>query len=94
MTTWPASQTRATVQSGAHQSRSACAPGTREPRSSRPRLRAGTAVLALGVGAIGAEIGIVPVLAVLFLAVAAQIVLELAQHDHHGRAAPGGIEIG
>jgi low temperature requirement protein LtrA len=57
-------------------------------------LRAGTAALALGVGAIGAEIGIVPVLAVLFVAVGAQIVLELAQHDRHARAEPGGIEIG
>src|SRR4029450_2809814 len=37
-------------------------------------LRLGTAALALGVGAIGAEIGIVAVLAVLFLAVAGQIV--------------------
>jgi hypothetical protein len=57
-------------------------------------LRAGTAALALGLGAIGPEIGIVSVLAVLFVAVGAQIVLELAQHDRHGRAEPGGIEIG
>jgi low temperature requirement protein LtrA len=57
-------------------------------------LRVGTAALALGVGAIGAEIGIVPVLAVLFAAVGGQIVLELAQHDRHRAAEAGGIEIG
>jgi low temperature requirement protein LtrA len=57
-------------------------------------LRVGTAILALALGAIGAEIGIVPVLAVIFAAVAAQIVLELAQHDRHRGAEAGGIEIG
>jgi hypothetical protein len=36
----------------------------------------------------------VPVLAVIFAAVAAQIVLELAQHDRHRGAEAGGIEIG
>jgi hypothetical protein len=56
-------------------------------------LRLGTAALALGVGAVGEEIGIVPALAVLFVAVGAQIVLELAQHDRH-HAESAGIEIG
>jgi low temperature requirement protein LtrA len=57
-------------------------------------LRLGTAALALGAGAIGPEIGIVSLLAVLFAAVAAQIGLELAQHDQHRAAEPSGIEIG
>jgi low temperature requirement protein LtrA len=57
-------------------------------------LRVGTAALALGVGAVGPEIGIVPVLAVLFVAVGAQIGLELAQHDRHHGAEPSGIGIG
>jgi hypothetical protein len=33
-------------------------------------------------------------LAVLAAALAAQIVVELAHHDRHGHAEPGGIEIG
>ena len=57
-------------------------------------LRVGTALLALGLGAVGAEIGIVPVLAVIFAALAAQIVLELAQHDRHHASERRGIEIG
>ena len=57
-------------------------------------LRAGTAVLALGVGAIGAEIGSCPSWPCSSLAVAAQIVLELAQHDRHRPGRAGGIEIG
>ena len=57
-------------------------------------LRLGTALLALGLGAVGAEIGIVPVLAIIFAALAAQIVMELAQHDRHHASEPRGIEIG
>jgi low temperature requirement protein LtrA len=57
-------------------------------------LRLGTALLALGLGAVGAEIGIVPVLALIFAALAAQIVMELAQHDRHHPSEPRGIEIG
>jgi hypothetical protein len=57
-------------------------------------LRLGAAVLALGLGAVGEDLGVVPMLAVLAAALAAQIVLELARHDRHAHAEPGGIEIG
>jgi low temperature requirement protein LtrA len=57
-------------------------------------LRLGSAVLALGLGAVGEDLGVVPLLAVLAAALAAQIVVELAHHDRHGHAEPGGIEIG
>ena len=57
-------------------------------------LRLGSAVLALGLGAVGEDLGVVPLLAVLAAALAAQIVVELARHDRHGHAGPGGIEIG
>ena len=56
-------------------------------------LRLGTAALALGLGALGPELGIVPFLAILAAALAAQIVLELATHESH-RHGEGGIEIG
>ena len=56
-------------------------------------LRLGTAALALGLGALGPELGIVPFLAILAAALAAQIVLELATHESH-RHEEGGIEIG
>jgi low temperature requirement protein LtrA len=55
-------------------------------------LRTGTAVLALGLGALGPELGIVPMLAVLAVALAGQILFELAGHERHHE--PGGIEIG
>jgi low temperature requirement protein LtrA len=57
-------------------------------------LRLGSAVLALGLGAVGEDLGVVPLLAVLAAALAALIVVELARHDRHGHAEPGGIEIG
>jgi low temperature requirement protein LtrA len=57
-------------------------------------LRLGTAGLALALGAIGARIGIVALLAILAGALAAQIVLELGRHEQHVRTEPGGIEIG
>jgi low temperature requirement protein LtrA len=57
-------------------------------------LRLGTVALALGLGALGEDLGVVPALAVLAAALAAQIVLELASHDRHAHAEPGGIEIG
>ena len=56
-------------------------------------LRVGTAALALALGAIGPELGIVPVLAILAAALVAQILLELATHESH-RHREGGIEIG
>ena len=56
-------------------------------------LRLGTALLALGLGAIGADLGIVPLLAILAAALALQVVVELATHERH-RYAEGGIEIG
>jgi low temperature requirement protein LtrA len=56
-------------------------------------LRLGTAFLALGLGAIGADLGIVPLLAILAAALALQVVVELATHERH-RYAEGGIEIG
>jgi low temperature requirement protein LtrA len=57
-------------------------------------LRVGTAALALGLAAVGEDLGIVPVLAALAAALAVQIGLELARHDRHAQAEPGGIEIG
>jgi low temperature requirement protein LtrA len=57
-------------------------------------LRLGTAALALGLGALGPELRIVPLLAILAGALAAQIVLELATHERHVRSDDGGIEIG
>ena len=57
-------------------------------------LRVGTAALALGLAAVGDDLGIVPVLAVLAVALAAQVALELARHDKHTHAESGGIEIG
>jgi low temperature requirement protein LtrA len=57
-------------------------------------LRLGTAALALGLGALGPELGIVPLLAILAGALASQIVLELATHERHVRSDDGGIEIG
>ena len=57
-------------------------------------LRVGTVVLALGLAAVGEDLGIVPVLAVLAAALGAQVALELARHDQHTHAEPGGIEIG
>ncbi len=56
-------------------------------------LRVGTAALALALGAVGPELGIVPVLAILAAALVAQVVLELATHESH-RHREGGIEIG
>jgi low temperature requirement protein LtrA len=56
-------------------------------------LRLGTAFLALGLGAIGADMGIVPLLAILTAALALQVVVELATHERH-RYHEGGIEIG
>jgi low temperature requirement protein LtrA len=56
-------------------------------------LRLGTALLALGLGAVGADMGIVPLLAILAAALALQLVVELATHERH-RYAEGGIEIG
>jgi low temperature requirement protein LtrA len=57
-------------------------------------LRLGTVALALGLGTVGADLGIVAVLAVLASALAAQVVVELARHDEHIRRQSGGIEIG
>jgi len=57
-------------------------------------LRVGTVLLALGLAAVGEDLGIVPVLAVLAAALGAQVALELARHDQHSHAEPGGIEIG
>jgi low temperature requirement protein LtrA len=56
-------------------------------------LRVGTAALALGLGAVGADTGVIPMLAILAAALAAQVVLELATHDSH-RHGEGRIEIG
>jgi low temperature requirement protein LtrA len=56
-------------------------------------LRVGTAALALAVAALGPDIGIVALLAILAAALAAQIALELATHESH-RHGEGGIEIG
>jgi low temperature requirement protein LtrA len=56
-------------------------------------LRLGTAGLALGLGALGPELGIVPVLAILVGALVLQVVVELATHERHQRE-EGGIEIG
>ncbi len=57
-------------------------------------LRAGTAALAVGLGALGPEIGIVPMLTVLALALGAQVVYELATHERHQDPGSSGIEIG
>jgi len=65
---------------------------TRSRRDVDLWLRLGTAALALGLGAMGAELGIVPMLAILTAALAGQIVLELAGHEEHARAA--GIDLG
>ena len=56
-------------------------------------LRLGTAALALALGALGPELGIVPLLGILAAALALQVVLELATHESH-RHGEGGIEIG
>ena len=56
-------------------------------------LRVGTAALALGLGAVGTDIGVIPMLAILAGVLAAQVVLELATHDSH-RHGEGRIEIG
>jgi hypothetical protein len=56
-------------------------------------LRLGTAALALALGAVGVEIGIVAMLLILAGALVAQVVLELATHESH-RHGDGGIEIG
>jgi low temperature requirement protein LtrA len=56
-------------------------------------LRFGTAALALVLGAVGPELGIVPLLAVLAGALALQVVIELATHESHWHG-EGGIEIG
>jgi low temperature requirement protein LtrA len=57
-------------------------------------LRVGTAALALGLGALGPDLGIVPLLAILAGVLAAQVVLELATHERHVHSDGGGIEIG
>jgi low temperature requirement protein LtrA len=57
-------------------------------------IRLGTVALALGLGALGPSLGIVPLLAILVVALAAQVVLELATHERHVQAEGGGIEIG
>ena len=57
-------------------------------------LRLGTAGLALGLGALGPELGIVPMLAVLAGALVAQVVLELATHDRHVHMDVGRMRIG
>jgi low temperature requirement protein LtrA len=67
---------------------------TRSRRDVDPWLRLGTAALALGLGAVGPDLGIVPLLAILAVALAAQVVLELATHERHVHAEGGGIEIG
>ena len=51
-------------------------------------LRLGSAMLALALGAVGEELGIVPMLAILAAALAAQIVLELARHNRHAQWIP------
>jgi low temperature requirement protein LtrA len=56
-------------------------------------LRLGTAGLALGLGAVGPDLGIVPLLAVLVGALVVQVVVEVAAHERHVRE-EGGIEIG
>jgi low temperature requirement protein LtrA len=56
-------------------------------------LRLGTAALALALGSLGPELGIVPVLAILAGALVGQVVLELATHESHSHG-EGGIEIG
>jgi low temperature requirement protein LtrA len=56
-------------------------------------LRIGTAALALGLAAVGVDLGVVLMLALLAAALVAQVVLELATHDSHSHG-EGGIEIG
>jgi low temperature requirement protein LtrA len=56
-------------------------------------LRLGTAALALGLGALGPELGVVPLLGILAAALVLQVVVELATHESH-RHREGGIEIG
>ncbi len=56
-------------------------------------LRVGTAALALVLAALGPDIGIVLFLAILAVALVAQVMLELATHESH-RHGEGGIEIG
>jgi low temperature requirement protein LtrA len=56
-------------------------------------LRLGTAALALGLAALGPNLGIVPLLALLAGALVAQVVIELATHERHTHE-EGGIEIG
>jgi low temperature requirement protein LtrA len=56
-------------------------------------LRLGTAALALVLGALGPDLGIVAMLAIIAGALAAQVVIELATHQSH-RHGEGGIEIG
>ena len=66
---------------------------TRSGRDVDLWLRLGTAILALGLAAVGEDIGVVPLLAVLAAALFVQVVLELARHESHARAEPGGIDI-
>ena len=66
---------------------------TRTRRDVELWLRLGTAALALGLGALGPDLVIVPLLAILAGALAAQVVLELATHERHVHS-DGGIEIG
>jgi low temperature requirement protein LtrA len=56
-------------------------------------LRLGTAVLALGLGAAGQELGIVWMLTILAGALIVQVLIELATHESHSQG-EGGIEIG
>jgi low temperature requirement protein LtrA len=56
-------------------------------------LRFGTAVLALALGALGPELGIVPMLAILAAVLVAQVFLELASHDRHAHM-DAGMHIG
>ena len=56
-------------------------------------LRVGAAGLALALGAVGPDIGIVAFLAVLAAVLAGQVIVELATHGRHVHA-DGGIEIG
>jgi low temperature requirement protein LtrA len=57
-------------------------------------LRLGTAGLALALGALGPELGIVPMLAILAAVLVAQVGLELASHDRHAHPDAGRMRIG
>ncbi|HET9214889.1 MAG TPA: low temperature requirement protein A [Gaiellaceae bacterium] len=67
---------------------------TRSGRDVDVWLRVGTALLALGLGAAGQQIGVVPLLAVLAAALAGQIALGLARRERPAGLDTGGIEIG